>query len=72
MPGINGLEFAESVSESTLIIFTTAFSQYALKSYEVDAIDYLVKPIIKSRLDKSIKKLLLIVSSWKIKKEKAR
>lgn len=56
MPGINGLEFAESVSENTLIIFTTAFSQYALKSYEVDAIDYLVKPIIKSRLDKSIKK----------------
>lgn len=56
MPGVNGLEFAESVSESTLIIFTTAFSQYALKSYEVDAIDYLVKPIIKSRLDKSIKK----------------
>lgn len=56
MPGINGLEFAESISENTLIIFTTAFSQYALKSYEVDAIDYLVKPIIKSRLDKSIKK----------------
>lgn len=56
MPGINGLEFAQSISENTLIIFTTAFSQYALKSYEVDAIDYLVKPIIKSRLDKSIKK----------------
>ena len=56
MPGINGLEFAESISEKTLIIFTTAYSQYALKSYEVDAIDYLVKPIIKKRLEKSIKK----------------
>lgn len=56
MPGINGLEFAESIPEQTLIIFTTAYSQYALKSYEVDAIDYLVKPIIKTRLEKSIKK----------------
>lgn len=56
MPGINGLEFAESISEKTLIIFTTAYSQYALKSYEVDAIDYLVKPIIRERLEKSIKK----------------
>jgi len=56
MPGINGLEFAESISEKTLIIFTTAYSQYALKSYEVDAIDYLVKPIIRQRLEKSIKK----------------
>ncbi|RZK12395.1 MAG: response regulator transcription factor [Flavobacterium sp.] len=56
MPGINGLEFAESISEKTLIIFTTAYSQYALKSYEVDAIDYLVKPIIKERLEKAVKK----------------
>jgi len=56
MPGINGLEFAESISESTLLIFTTAYSQYALKSYEVDAIDYLVKPIIKERLEKAVKK----------------
>jgi len=56
MPGINGLEFAESVSEKTLIIFITAYSQYALKSYEVDAIDYLVKPVIKNRLEKSIRK----------------
>jgi DNA-binding LytR/AlgR family response regulator len=56
MPGTNGLEFAQTVSGETLVIFTTAFSQYALKSYEVDAIDYLVKPIIKERLEKSVKK----------------
>lgn len=56
MPGINGLEFAESISEKTLIIFITAYSQYALKSYEVDAIDYLVKPVDKIRLEKSIRK----------------
>lgn len=56
MPGITGLEFAESIAEKTLIIFTTAYSQYALKSYEVDAIDYLVKPVIKERLEKAVKK----------------
>ena len=56
MPGITGLEFAESITEKTLIIFTTAYSQYALKSYEVDAIDYLVKPVIKNRLEKAVKK----------------
>lgn len=56
MPGINGLEFAETISEETLVIFTTAFSQYALKSYEVDAIDYLVKPVIKERLEKAVRK----------------
>lgn len=50
------MEFAESITEKTLIIFTTAYSQYALKSYEVDAIDYLVKPVIKNRLEKAVKK----------------
>lgn len=59
MPGINGLEFAQTITDETLIIFTTAYSQYALKSYEVDAIDYLVKPIIKDRLEKAIKKALV-------------
>ncbi|WP_306353287.1 LytR/AlgR family response regulator transcription factor [Flavobacterium sp. '19STA2R22 D10 B1'] len=58
MPGMNGLDFAETISEETLIIFTTAYSQYALKSYEVDAIDYMVKPILKERFEKAVKKAL--------------
>lgn len=56
MPGVSGLEFASTIPENTLVIFTTAFSQYALESYEVDAIDYLVKPIVKERLEKAVKK----------------
>lgn len=71
MPGINGLEFAETVSEKTLIIFTTAYSQYALKSYEVDAIDYLVKPIIKDRLEKSVKKALVYHNLLSSKSDKS-
>ena len=41
MPGITGIEFAKTLSKKTLVIFTTAFSEFALESYEVDAIDYL-------------------------------
>lgn len=56
MPLVTGLEFAEMLPKQTLIIFTTAYSQYALKSYELDAIDYLLKPIEKNRLEKAIQK----------------
>lgn len=59
MPLMNGLEFAKQVAENTLIIFTTAYPQYALKSYELDAIDYLLKPIDTRRLEKAIKKAVL-------------
>ncbi|HEX6426659.1 MAG TPA: response regulator, partial [Niastella sp.] len=56
MPMVTGLEFAAQLPRQTLIIFTTAYPQYALKSYELDAIDYLLKPIDKDRLKKSINK----------------
>ena len=45
MPELNGLEFSRMVSPETRIIFTTAFGQYALDSYKVNALDYLLKPI---------------------------
>lgn len=56
MPLVTGLEFAGMLPKNSLIIFTTAYSHYALKSYELDAIDYLLKPIEKVRLEKAIKK----------------
>lgn len=56
MPGINGLDFARDIPRNTLIIFTTAYSEYALDSYDVDAIDYLVKPIEPARFKKSVNK----------------
>ena len=45
MPGIDGLEFAKLLDPSTRVVFTTAFEQYALESYKVNALDYLLKPI---------------------------
>jgi len=59
MPMVSGIEFAERVPKDTLIIFTTAYSQYALKSYDLDAIDYLLKPIEKHRVAKAIDKAIL-------------
>lgn len=44
MPGINGMEFARTISHRTRIVFTTAFSEYALEGYKVSALDYLLKP----------------------------
>lgn len=59
MPGTNGIEFARSIPKQTLIIFTTAYSQYALDSYEVDAIDYLVKPIDPVKFRKAVNKAIV-------------
>lgn len=59
MPGINGIEFARTIPKQTLIIFTTAYSQYALDSYEVDAIDYLVKPIDPTKFRKAVNKAIV-------------
>ena len=45
MPGINGLDFIRSLDKKPLVILTTAYPQYALESYELDTVDYLLKPI---------------------------
>lgn len=58
MPGITGIEFARTISRKTLVIFTTAYTEYALDSYEVDAIDYLVKPVESERFLKAVEKAL--------------
>lgn len=58
MPGRNGLEFAAATSGKTLVIFITAYAEFAVNSYEVDAIDYLVKPIHKERFQKAVQKAI--------------
>ena len=59
MPGITGIEFAQSIPVNTLIVFTTAYAEYALDSYEVSAIDYLVKPIEMNRFLKAVNKAIV-------------
>lgn len=57
MPGTNGLDFARKIPQQTLVVFTTAYSEYALDSYEVNATDYLVKPIEEQRFRKAVEKV---------------
>ncbi|MDR1919772.1 MAG: LytTR family DNA-binding domain-containing protein [Tannerellaceae bacterium] len=58
MPELNGLEFSRIIGNDTRIIFTTAFGQYALDSYKVNALDYLLKPISYSDFLQSANKAL--------------
>lgn len=58
MPELNGMEFSRILEADTRIIFTTAFSQYALDSYRVNALDYLLKPISYPDFLKSANKAL--------------
>jgi DNA-binding LytR/AlgR family response regulator len=56
MPKLSGIEFVKALSNPPLVIFTTAFSEYALEGFELDVIDYLLKPISFSRFLKSAEK----------------
>lgn len=56
MPGVNGIELARTISKETFVIFTTAFNEFATDSYEVDAIDYLIKPVKLDRFQKGVQK----------------
>jgi len=60
MPGITGIEFARTISKRTLVIFTTAYTEYALDSYEVDAIDYLIKPAEAERFQLRRRSLIIL------------
>ncbi len=56
MPGVNGIEFARTIPKNTLVVFTTAFHEFASESYEVDAVDYLIKPVKLERFQKAVEK----------------
>jgi len=59
MPKINGFEMLELIDNPPVIIFTTAYDHFALKAFEVNAADYLLKPFSKVRFDEALKKALL-------------
>ena len=50
MPGMNGFELLEQMEDLPQVIFTTAYDEYALKAFEVNALDYLLKPVMPARL----------------------
>lgn len=56
MPDLSGLQFLETLSHPPLFIFTTAYSEYAVRSYDLDAVDFLLKPIEFDRFLKAANK----------------
>ncbi len=59
MPKLTGLEVLDLLENPPVIIFTTAYDQYALKAFELNAVDYLMKPFSKERFKKAIEKAKL-------------
>jgi two-component system LytT family response regulator len=57
MPGMNGFELLARLKEQPFVIFTTAYDQYALRAFEVNSIDYLLKPVDAEQLERAVGKL---------------
>jgi DNA-binding LytR/AlgR family response regulator len=62
MPGISGLELALALPPQLLCVFCTAFDQYAVKAFELNAVDYLLKPFSAERLAETVQRLRLRMS----------
>ena len=58
MPGKTGFDLLESLDQAPRVIFTTAYDEYAIKAFEVNALDYLLKPIHEERLRESVNKVV--------------
>ncbi|MCU7492006.1 MAG: LytR/AlgR family response regulator transcription factor [Bacteroidota bacterium] len=58
MPGMGGFELLEKLDHAPEVIFTTAYDEFALKAFDYNALDYLLKPILPRRLESAVKKVL--------------
>tara|TARA_R110002050_G_scaffold300786_1_gene472694 strand:- start:33042 stop:33713 length:672 start_codon:yes stop_codon:yes gene_type:complete len=63
MPEIKGTDFAKMINSNTRIIFTTAYSEYALEGFELNALDYLLKPITFTRFLAAVSKLKSVTTT---------
>jgi len=62
MPGQDGLELLEDLEDVPPVVFTTAYQGYAVRAFEVSALDYLVKPIVPERLSAALDKVRKLTS----------
>lgn len=66
MPEISGLSFPKQIAQQPLIIFTTAYSEYGVESYNLNAIHYLLKPINRSRFDEAVNRAKVVLDLKRI------
>lgn len=66
MPGKSGLELVEEISATVDVVFVTAYDEHAIKAFELNAFDYLLKPVAADRLAETIKKLSIKDSANKM------
>ncbi len=62
MPGMDGFEVLEALEDAPLIVFATAYDEYAIKAFEVNSIDYLLKPIERERLAEAVTRVRGLLS----------
>ncbi|MCC8177049.1 MAG: LytTR family DNA-binding domain-containing protein [Bacteroidales bacterium] len=58
MPGLSGMDLARRLPDNAMVIFTTAYSEFGAESYEVNAVDYLIKPLEPERFNRAVLKAL--------------
>lgn len=65
MPDLSGIDFAKSITGQTKVIFTTAYSNYAVDSFELEVIDYLLKPVGFTRFLKAVNRAVTLIENSK-------
>ena len=66
MPGYNGIEFFKALENKPMVIFTTAFSEYAVEGFNVNAVDYLLKPYNSKRFKTAVQKAYELLKTTRI------
>jgi DNA-binding LytR/AlgR family response regulator len=63
MPGLSGMEVAKRIGEACRVVFVTAYDRYAVEAFENEAIDYLLKPVTRERLERAVKRLRKLIDA---------
>lgn len=71
MPQLTGVDFLKSLTKPPMVVFTTAYSDYALEGFELDAVDYLLKPISLDRFMKSVNRVMDLINLQRNKQSEA-
>ena len=69
MPGKSGFDLLESLKQLPEVVFTTAFNEYAVKAFDMEALDYLVKPLRKERFAQTVERIKKRLDNREAKKE---